>query len=281
MEYLFEGYSHLGEEEVGKLLTEKIQLDTDWSLSMDDIAFYWGTLNDVLKESGAGPVIEEKAKQFMTAEFIEIGLEIGKDFSFIDGKIWLSEHAMAVIKEKMPQEIYDYLNFSGHNPGWTLEEIENNIGLPGYFERMINVVKERMDLYAEQGQFKLAADYLWYLMEGTCTKLPMLENTDFVSFLFAAVVQPIHRDAVMEWVSDRQKESLDEETLDVMMEDLITATGAVGCTQTYLNEEGKKMFSKNHFKALNQVWESIGGTPLREIIAMMENLDVKHKRGEL
>jgi hypothetical protein len=267
MQSLFNGYDNLGEDIVGDILTSQVQLETDWGLTLDDICFYWQTLNNQLENNGAGPVIEEKAKQYLTNEFLSLGLEIGKDFSFIDNKVFLSDKAMEMMKDKLPEEVYDYLVLNSYNPAWSLETIENNIGLPGYFERMIKIVQERMDLYAEEGQFKLAADYLWYLMEGTCKKLPMLENTDFVSHLFAATVQPIHQDAVMEWVDERQKFELDHSVLGVLMEDLISATGARDSSATYLAEDGNVVFSKDQLKALNLVWETLGDIPLREIIA--------------
>lgn len=286
MASIFEGYKHLGEDECGRLLQEKIGLHTDWDLDIDDICFYWEAINEAMKRSGAEVTLEDKARETILAYFMDEGLELGKDFSFEGKGVYLTDEAMEVLKNTVPPEVYEYLQETSYQETWSLQSIEQNIGLPGYFDRMIRVVQDRMDMYCEAKEFKLAADYLWYLLEGTIKRFPMLEDCDddFSAYLFGAVVKPEYRDVILDFACETQNNGLDEYVGDVVMSDLIDATGIRNPLEELSVEERGvqvRMYTKADLKALNLVWEALGEIPIRELIAQLELRDQRKKRGLL
>jgi hypothetical protein len=280
---IFEGYEQLGEDRCAQILVECIQLNTSWELNLGDICFYWETLNEEMERSGAEVTLSDVAKDTTFKYFTELGLVLGEDFSFEDKGVYISDRAMDVVEQNMPEEAFEFLKAASVTKQWSLPGIEENVGVPGYFGRMIEVVKDRMDMYCEVSDWKSASDYLWYLLEGTIKKFPMLEEDDneFSAYLFKATVAPQYQDAVLDYACSGQRKDLDDRALEAVMEDIISAVGTsnpLGLPAVEVDGKLVKGLTKNDLRALNQVWENVGDIPLRELIAELESIDVRNKR---
>lgn len=240
---LIQASRSLGEDEAKRILSN----DVIPNLERHEQTWWINQLPPHLQEE-----MGEKSKVATVKMLLDAGFEFGKDFSFMDGTIGLSNRAQTYLLNQIPEKHKEefkaeLVRMNQANPYLMLEK---QLGI-NFFDNLQKIAQTRLSTLDDLQ----AIGYITNIIKGIKARHPELE--DFAEWFITSVVSKDRWDRLT-----NLKES-DWGNVSFVMADLIKAAG--GENEISPNE---KAITTNGLKLLSKVWDGENHS-LRELVAIL------------
>ncbi|MBW4645712.1 MAG: hypothetical protein KME23_22455 [Goleter apudmare HA4340-LM2] len=205
--------------------------------------------------------MQQQAQNNVVQMLVNVGLELGKDFSFgLNSEIIISDRTQEILLSQVPANRQASLTSqiqSSPVPD-EITAIEQQLGC-AFFTNLTEIASQKVQLLSNSQ----AAAYLGVVIAGLVQRYPLLHKVDFpTKFIFGALAGlPPAR--VMAILNDQQTQPTFNEW--IIFEDLLTALGDPESHRIAAEDGG---ISLEQLKKLDLVW--CGDRRIAEIIARLE-----------
>ena len=158
-----------------------------------------------------------------------------------------------------------------------LVEICKNVQVrEDYFVRLFSLAKERLNKHFEKEDYAFILAYTGNLTDGTIAKFAELDSDIFRHY----IVDQLWGENIVKLKAVELSDNDSAETMPSLWDDIFVALGHDLVDFYPVTDDGEALVGVEHLFELNKVWDAPNPEcpPLRELIAILRNLNLKNKK---